>query len=113
MFVLGADTDDVGTFQRTVEFALHNEIDTVQFLMLTPCPGTPFYDRMASQGRLLTDDLSLYDGHHCVIEPALMSPYELQMGTYRAIARFYSVHYALRLIISNVTPNLPFLLGLL
>jgi len=113
MFVLGADTDDTDTFQRTVDFSLQNEIDTVQFLMLTPCPGTPFYDRMAAQGRLLTDDLSLYDGHHCVIQPALMSPYELQMGTYRAMARFYSVRYAVRLIISNVTRNLPFLLRLL
>jgi radical SAM superfamily enzyme YgiQ (UPF0313 family) len=113
MFVLGADTDDADTFQRTVDLALHHEIDTVQFLMLTPCPGTPFYDRMAAQGRLLTDDLSLYDGHHCVIEPALMSPYELQTGTYKAMARFYSVRYALRLIISSVTRNLPFLLGLL
>ena len=113
MFVLGADTDDVGTCQRTVDFALQNEIDTVQFLMLTPCPGTPFYERMVAQGRLLTDDLSLYDGHHCVIQPALMSPYELQMGSYRAMARFYSARYALRLILSNVTRNLPFLLGLL
>jgi hypothetical protein len=42
-----------------------------------------------------------------------MSPYELQMGTYRAMARFYSVRHALRLIASNVTRNLPFLLGLL
>ncbi|RLC62815.1 MAG: radical SAM protein [Chloroflexi bacterium] len=112
MFVLGADTDDVSTFQRTVDFALQNEIDTVQFLMLTPCPGTPFYERMAAQGRLLTDDLSLYDGHHCVIQPAQMSPYELQMGTYQAMARFYSIRYALRLIVSSVTRNLPFLLGL-
>jgi radical SAM superfamily enzyme YgiQ (UPF0313 family) len=113
MFVLGADTDDVETFQRTVDFARQNEIDTVQFLMLTPCPGTPFYERMRAQDRLLTDDWSLYDGHHCVIQPALMSPYELQMGTYRAMARFYSVRHALRLIASNVTRNLPFLLGLL
>lgn len=113
MFALGADTDDVETFQRTVDFALRNEIDTVQFLMLTPCPGTPFYERMVAQGRLLTDDLSLYDGHHCVTQPALMSPYELQMGVYRAMARFYSVRYALRLIVSNLTRNLPFLLGLL
>jgi len=113
MFVLGADTDDVGTFQRTVDFALENEIDTVQFLMLTPCPGTPFYQRMVAQDRLLTDDLTLYDGHHCVVRPALMSPYELQMGTYRAMAQFYSVRYALRLIVSNVSRNLPFLLGLL
>jgi radical SAM superfamily enzyme YgiQ (UPF0313 family) len=113
MFVLGADTDDLETFQRTVDFALQNEIDTVQFLMLTPCPGTPFYERMVAQDRLLTDDLSLYDGHHCVIQPVLMSPYELQMGTYQAMARFYSARYALGLIVSNVTRNLPFLLGLL
>nr|HID14434.1 radical SAM protein [Anaerolineae bacterium] len=113
MFVLGADTDDVETLQQTAEFALHNEIDTVQFLMLTPCPGTPFYERMVAQGRLLTRDWSLYDGHHCVIQPALMSPYELQMGTYRAMARFYSARHALRLILSSVVRNLPFLLGLL
>jgi len=113
MFALGADTDDMETCQRTAEFALQNKIDTVQFLIITPCPGTPFYERMAEQGRLLTDDLSLYDGHHCVIQPALMSPYELQMGAYRAMARFYSARHALRLIASNVTRNLPFLLGLL
>jgi len=113
MFVLGADTDDVETFERTVDFALENKIDTVQLLMLTPCPGTPFYERIRAQGRLLTDDLSLYDGHHCVIQPAQMSPYELQTGVYRAMARFYSLRYALRLTISNVTRNLPFFLGLL
>jgi len=113
MFVLGADTDDKTTFRRTVDFALQNEIDTVQFLMLTPCPGTPFYERMEAQGRLLTDDLSLYDGHHCVTQPALMSPYELQMGTIRAMARFYSARRVLRLLVSSVARNLPFLLKLL
>jgi hypothetical protein len=35
------------------------------------------------------------------------------MGTYRAMVRFYSIRHALRLITSNVTRNLPFLLGLL
>jgi radical SAM superfamily enzyme YgiQ (UPF0313 family) len=113
MFVLGADTDDVETCQRTATFALRHEIDTVQFLMLTPCPGTPFYERMVAQGRLLTDDLSLYDGHHCVIQPALMSPYELQVGVYRAMARFYSARYALGMIVANVIRNLSFILGLL
>jgi radical SAM superfamily enzyme YgiQ (UPF0313 family) len=113
MFVLGADTDDKSIFDETVDFALENEIDTVQFLMLTPCPGTPFYERMVEQGRLLTDDLSLYDGHHCVVQTKLMSAYELQMGTCRAMARFYSVRHVLRLFLANVTRNLPFLMGLL
>jgi radical SAM superfamily enzyme YgiQ (UPF0313 family) len=113
MFVLGADTDDVKTAQRTVDFALENEIDTVQFLMLTPVPGTPFYERMVDQDRLLTRDWSLYDGHHCVIQPELMSAYELQMSTTRAMLRFYSARRALRMLLSNVSHNLPFLLGLL
>jgi len=113
MFVLGADTDDVRTFRRTADFALHNEIDTVQLLMLTPLPGTPFYERMVAEGRLLTDDWSLYDGHHCVTQPALMSPYELQMGTIRAMARFYSARRAVWMIVLNTARNLPFLLGLM
>jgi len=113
MFVLGADTDDRTIFDRTVDFALENEIDTVQFLMLTPCPGTPFYERMKAENRLLTDDLSLYDGHHCVVEPKRMSAYDLQMGTCRAMARFYSVGHVLGLFLSNVTRNFPFLVSLL
>lgn len=113
MFVLGADTDDKTIFDRTVDFALQNQIDTVQFLMLTPCPGTPFYQRMVEEGRLLTDDLSLYDGHHCVVEPKLMSSYDLQMGTCRSMARFYSVGHVLGLFLSNVTRNLPFLASLI
>jgi hypothetical protein len=42
-----------------------------------------------------------------------MSAYELQMGTCRAMARFYSVRHVLSLFLSNVTRNLPFLIGLL
>lgn len=113
MFVLGADTDDKTTFRKTVDFALRNEIDTVQFLMLTPCPGTPFYGRMLAQGRLLTDDWTFYDGHHCVIRPVLMSPYELQMGTVWAMTRFYSARRALGMITANAIRNLPFLISLL
>ena len=113
MFVLGADTDDETIFERTVDFALENDIDTVQFLMLTPCPGTPFYERMVEQDRLLTEDLSLYDGHHCVVEPKLMSAYALQMGTCRSMARFYSVGHVMGLFLSNVTRNLPFFVSLL
>jgi radical SAM superfamily enzyme YgiQ (UPF0313 family) len=113
MFVLGADTDDDATGQRTVEFALENGIDTVQFLMLTPLPGTPFYNRMVDEGRLITDDWALYDGHHCVFRPQQMSAYKLQMETYRAMANFYSVGLALRMLLSRITHHLPFLLKLL
>ncbi len=113
MFALGADTDTPETFRQTVDFTLQNGIDTVQYLIITPCPGTPFYERMKAQGRLLTDDWSRYDGHHCVTQPAQMTPYELQMYTYKAMARFYSARHAVGLALENALRNLPFLLTLL
>jgi radical SAM superfamily enzyme YgiQ (UPF0313 family) len=112
MFVLGSDADDINVFDQTVRFALENRIDTVQFMMLTPCPGTAFYDRIVSEGRLLSRDWSLYDGHHCLMRPARMTPYELQIGTYKALARFYSARRSLLLLAVTVARNVPFLAGL-
>ncbi len=112
MFVLGSDADDEASIARTVDFAIENQIDTVQFLLLTPAPGTPFYERLVSQGRLLTHDWSLFDGHHCVIQPAKISPYALQLGAHKAMARFYSARRAWGMIGARTVRNLPFLLSL-
>ncbi len=91
MFMFGADEDDASTFGRTVSFALEHEVDTVQFLILTPVPGSDLFRKMEEQGRIFTRDWTLYDGHHVVFEPAQMSPLELQIGTIRANRRFYSL----------------------
>ncbi len=111
MFVVGSDADDAGSLQQTTDFALRNKIDTLQLMMLTPCPGTAFFERVRAEGRLLSEDWSLFDGHHCLIQPAKMSPYELQTGTYKAMARFYMARYSLRMLAANVARNLPFLTG--
>lgn len=96
MFVLGADTDNVETVRQTTDFAKKYGIDTVQFLILTPLPGTPlFYDLVESR-RLLHTDWSKYDAHHVDYKPALLSPVLLQIETFKAMARFYSWKYILR-----------------
>lgn len=91
MFVFGGDNDTTDTIRETADFALETNIDTVQFMTLTPFPGTPFYDKLESEGRILTRDWSLYDGHHTVFQPALISPEELQAETVKALKRFYSL----------------------
>lgn len=96
MFMFGADHDTLDTFDRTTGFAADNQIDTVQFLILTPVPGTELFRQFDEQGRIITHDWSLYDGHHVVFEPRNMSPLELQLGTIRANRRFYSVRSAVR-----------------
>ncbi len=90
MFVLGSDSDTVETIRETAEFALETRIDSVQFMVLTPLPGTALFQQMEQEGRLLTRDWELYDGMHVVFQPAKMSPEELQEGMYQAYRRFYS-----------------------
>lgn len=99
MFVLGADSDEVSTIRETAKFALKNKIDTVQFMILTPIPGTRFFREMESQDRLMTRDWSLYDGHHVVFRPGLMTPYQLQKETMKAMAKFYSVWQLIGLVL--------------
>jgi len=96
MFVLGADTDGVETIRGTADFATSLGIDTVQFMILTPLPGTPLFHDMTKSGRLLHTDWSKYDAHYVVFRPQLMSPITLQIETFKAMSRFYSLRYILR-----------------
>lgn len=91
MFVLGADTDTVDTVRATTRFAKRLRIGTVQFLILTPLPGTNFFKEVDEAGRLVIRDWSFFDGHHVVYEPKLMTAYELQLEVMRAHSEFYSV----------------------
>lgn len=99
MFVFGAEHDDVAALRASTRFALQAGIDTVQFLMLTPLPGTQYFENMEREGRLLTREWSLYDGQHVVYQPSRMSPYELQKETFRAMKRFYSVYQCAKMVL--------------
>ena len=72
-FVFGMDGDDESVFERTVEWAIEQGIETATFHILTPYPGTALYRRIAEQGRLTVDDWDLYDTRHAVFRPARMS----------------------------------------
>jgi radical SAM superfamily enzyme YgiQ (UPF0313 family) len=99
MFIFGGDFDTSETFRETVRFARSYHLESAQFMILTPLPGTPVFDEMDRQGRLLSRDWSLYDAHHVVFEPKNMSPFELQVESLRAFCRFYSLGPALRRLI--------------
>ena len=92
MFVVGSDEDDVETLEATAKFARKHDIDSIQFMILTPIPGSPDWDTLYDKGDkyVINKNWSFYDGHHCVHQPRRMSPYELQIGTIRAMQKFYS-----------------------
>lgn len=97
MFVLGSDSDTINTASQTAEFSLKNKLDTVQFMILTPLPGTDTFYELQSSNRILTQDWSLYDAHHVVFLPKRMTPLELQISSILdATPKFYSKLQALK-----------------
>ncbi len=91
MFVLGSDADDVESVRATLRMAKKLDIDTVQFMILTPIPGTVMTREFHAEGRIRTQDWNLFDGHYVTYEPRLLTPYELQRETLRAYRKFYSI----------------------
>jgi radical SAM superfamily enzyme YgiQ (UPF0313 family) len=90
MFVLGSDYDTVETLRETSKFAKKLDIDTVQFMMLTPLPGTQTYAELLAEKRITNFDWSKYDAHHAVFEPKQMTAYELHKEAFRAHWKFYT-----------------------
>ena len=90
MFVFGSEEDHYQVIRDTVGFSRQLDLDSLQYLMLTPLPGTPFYKEMEAQNRIICRDWSQYDGHHTVFQPRQFTPFELQMETTRAMKKFYS-----------------------
>jgi len=90
MFVLGFDQDDWKTVKRTVKFAIKSRLSSTQFLILTPLPGSEFYEKMASENRIRFHDWTLYDAHHVVFQPARFSLFDLQKAQMVCHKKFYS-----------------------
>lgn len=90
MFVFGADNDDKKVINDTVKFAKKNNLHSVQFLILTPLPGTRTFGELNKQGRIFNKQWNLYDAHHCVFVPKNFSAWELNLRVMKAMLEFYS-----------------------
>lgn len=80
-FVLGLDSHTKDTFKEVAEFVKKSKLLEVQVTVLTPFPGTPLYDRLKKENRLLPhktwDDCTLFDVNFI---PKNMSVLELEEG---------------------------------
>ncbi|MCD6237371.1 MAG: B12-binding domain-containing radical SAM protein [Thermoplasmata archaeon] len=77
-FIFGFDYDTLDIFNKTDEFVRKNNLKMAYANALTPYPGTPIYEQLEKEGRILTKDWSKYDGHNYVVfKPKNMTPEEL------------------------------------
>jgi radical SAM superfamily enzyme YgiQ (UPF0313 family) len=96
MFVYGFDDDDWHTVKETVRFAKQARLSSTQFMILTPFPGSDFYNQVTLENRVRFRDWSLYDAHHAVFEPSRLSLFDLQRAQMFSHRKFYSLLEVLR-----------------
>ena len=61
----------------------------LQPAILTPYPGTPVYDQMVKENRMVTNNWEWFDMMNVTFLPKNMTPWELQEEFYFTAKRFY------------------------
>jgi len=80
-FMFGFDTDDLNTFDHTVEMIKRIDVDEAHLYILTPYPGTSLYVQLKEEGRILPGrQRTQFGWSHAVFQPKRMSPSELEEG---------------------------------
>ena len=88
--VFGMDSDTIDIFLKTLNFLQVTHVEALQATIMTPFPGTPLFEEMDRQGRIVTRDWSQYDFGHVVFEPKNMSRASLRYGHDWVLSEFYS-----------------------
>jgi radical SAM superfamily enzyme YgiQ (UPF0313 family) len=90
-FVLGLDGHTPAVFEDVHQFVEESGVGEVQITVMTAFPGTPLYDRLSADGRLLDETAwekcTLFDVN---VRPEGMSVSELERGLLDLAQRLYS-----------------------
>ncbi len=88
--IFGLDSDTTEVFDVAHEFLTRSKAAFFQACVMTPYPGTPVFDKLRSQNRILTDDWNRFDASKVIIRPDNISPEDLLDGYNKIKWHFYS-----------------------
>ena len=91
-FIFGFDQDDETVFERYWQFVKQSGLEAVYLGIMTPYPGTRFFDELNKEGRIFDYDWSNYDTSHVVFHPKRMSVEALNKGYRWAMKKSYSYY---------------------
>jgi radical SAM superfamily enzyme YgiQ (UPF0313 family) len=106
LIMIGLDDDDPADFDRTLEFLIRHKVPLAKFHLPIPYPGTPFYDRMEKEGRILTKDWNRYHYGSAVIRPKRMTPEMAEQKFWATYHDFFSMRSILRRFFPPARRNL-------
>jgi radical SAM superfamily enzyme YgiQ (UPF0313 family) len=89
-FTFGLPSDTPETIERTIQLACRLPVDTVQFSITTPYPGTEMYRMYKANGWLLSENWEDYLGsHRAVARTANFTAEQLEDAVKNAYSRFW------------------------
>lgn len=92
-FLFGYDGQTRDAFDEAVDFAISGGLYLAAFNHLTPFPGTPLFDRLRDEGRLLHERWWVDPGYSyntVPFRPSDMTAEEVRRGCLEARSRFYA-----------------------
>jgi radical SAM superfamily enzyme YgiQ (UPF0313 family) len=90
-FIFGWDTETQDVFEATLAFLKEHKVPAAYFNILTPDKGTPLYDRMKEENRIIDiGDMGRWPGDKCYIKPKNFTPETLEKRVHEMYVRFYS-----------------------
>ncbi len=104
-FVFGYDQDDVAAIEATARFARQAGLDIANFNPLTPTPGSPLYERLHAEGRLLLEKWWLdpeFRYGQAIFRPRAIEPEAFATSCFAAKKAFYTWPAIARRILANL-----------
>jgi len=97
-FTIGYDDHDEFIIEDIWEWALQGGLAPYLLIqLLTPWPGTPLFEHLDRQGRILTRNWSLYDNRRVVFRPKRMSPQAMEhmlLQVWGELTKVKAAHFA-------------------
>ena len=100
-FMFGFDTDTVDVFSATLRMIKQLKIDVADFSVLTPFPGTPVFQQLEKEKRILTKDWAQYNLKTIVFKPNQLTIFEITKGLQQLYREYYSPGYTVQRIITG------------
>ena len=90
-FTLGLSGETKETIRKTINYAIFLDPESVQFSLMTPFPGTKFYNQLKSQDMIISKNFDMYDGNTVsVIRTQALSAEELTKAQRYAYNRWHN-----------------------
>lgn len=110
--IVGLDDDEDSVFQQTYDFIMDSKISIPRVHIMTPIPGTPLWDQLKAENRIIGHDFGRFSGGYVVYKPRKIGREELQAGYWKLYERLFSWRSLFQRIARNRASLGPYMRGL-